>query len=508
MTLSPSWFTGKRLQTRLILWTSLILIVSVTAASEIRTRYNIHLLESNLQVRSETLVGALKKTLGPTATSPESDLAALGSRLREFVEADRTLARLDIVQSNNGALSLFATSSDQKQPGIHGVPAKLKTWIEIRGGQRVMVTAAPLEGTPRALVAFSSLENIDHFEESNRWMTPAFSLFLIALVIAPMFLLYSRAISRRFDKLLEKIRRAQQGEISRIPEDSEDEIGAIAKTLNALLRQVQSFQDGLQLEVSRATQELNKRNLALEEASRQMLAMQRQLLEFERLATVGQMAATFAHEIGSPLSSLSAHIQLLLEDSGLTDDQRGTLTVIRQQIQCVVQIVNDLLRSARRGPSDFVPTDLNGILETVVRLAQPKLTSQRIDVVITLQAIPFMRGYPLYLQEVFLNLINNASEAMPDGGRIEIRSWFDERYGLLNVSIFDTGPGIDPCLVERRFDRFVTTKAFGSGTGIGLGIVKEIVNSHRGTVRIASMGGRGTSAHITFPADIPMPHAV
>src|SRR4029079_10065960 len=132
-------------------------------------------------------------------------------------------------------------------------------------------------------------------------------------------------------------------EVSRIPDDQQDEIGAIAKTLNDLLTQVRSFNDGLQLEVSRATQDLHNRSLTLEEASRKMLLMQRQLLESERLATVGQMAATFAHEIGSPMSSLSAHVQLLLEDTRLSRDQRETLMVIREQIQSVVQIVNDLL---------------------------------------------------------------------------------------------------------------------------------------------------------------------
>lgn len=507
MTLRPSWFTGKRLQTRLLLWTGAILIVSITTASEIRTRYNIHLLESNLRVRSETLVGALNKNLGHMASSPDLDTKGLENRLREFVEADRTLTRLDIVQTNTGALSLLATSSDQKLPAIHNVAPELTTRIETLAGERVMVTSAPLEGTPFALVALSSLENIDRYQETNRWITWAFSLFLIVIVIPPMFLLYSRTISRRFDELLEGIRRAQQGEVSRIPDEREDEIGAVAKTLNALLSQVRTFNDGLQLEVSRATQDLNKRNLALEETSRQMLAMQRQLLESERLATVGQMAATFAHEIGSPMSSLSAHVQLLLEDSKLSDDQRETLLVVREQIQSVVQIVNDLLRSARRGPSDFVLTDLNGILETVVRLVQPKLTSQRIDVAINLQPIPFMRGYPLYLQEVFLNLINNASEAMPGGGRLEVRSWYDERRELLNVSIFDTGPGIDPSVVEKMFDHFVTTKAIGAGTGLGLGIVKEIVDSHRGTIHIAPMCGRGTSAHLTFPAEVSV-HAV
>lgn len=508
MTAKISWFTGKRLQTRLIAWTAVILIVAVIAASEIRTRYNIHLLESNLQIRSETLVGALNKTLGQMVSSPDLQIPALENRLDEFVEADRTLTRLDIVRANDATLSLLATSSDERVSMISSVPPGLSTWIQTIAAERVMVTAAPLDGTSLSLVAFSSLENIDRYEDVNRWLAPAFSLFLIAIVIAPMFFLYSRTVSHRFDELLDGIRRAQHGEAGRIPDDRQDEIGAIAKTLNALLAQVRSFNDELQLQVSRATEDLHKRNQALEEASRQMLAMQRQLLESERLATVGQMAATFAHEIGSPMSSLSAHVQLLLEDPLLSDDQRETLTVVREQIQSVVQIVNDLLRSARRGPGDFVLTDLNGILETVVRLVEPKLTSQRIEVDVNLQPVPVMRGYPLYLQEVFLNLINNASESMPGGGRIEIKSWFDDRRTLLNVTIFDSGPGIDPSVVEKVFDHFVTSKAIGAGTGLGLGIVKEIVDSHRGTVRIAPIVGRGTCAHITFPAETSVVHAV
>jgi len=148
------------------------------------------------------------------------------------------------------------------------------------------------------------------------------------------------------------------------------------------------------------------------------------------------------------------------------------------------------------------------LLETVVRLVEPKLTSQRIEVDVNLQPVPVMRGYPLYLQEVFLNLINNASESMPGGGRIEIKSWFDDRRTLLNVTIFDSGPGIDPSVVEKVFDHFVTSKAIGAGTGLGLGIVKEIVDSHRGTVRIAPIVGRGTCAHITFPAETSVVHAV
>jgi signal transduction histidine kinase len=219
------------------------------------------------------------------------------------------------------------------------------------------------------------------------------------------------------------------------------------------------------------------------------------------------MAATFAHEIGSPMSALSVQVQLLLEDPNLTDEQRETLGIIRHQIQAVVQIVNDLLHTARRGPSDFVLTDLNETLSTVMKLVQPKLMSQHIAANVDLQPLPLVRGYPLYLQEAFLNVLNNASDAMPNGGQIDVKSWYDDGLGLANIRISDTGPGIDPSIAEHIFDHFVTTKQIGQGSGLGLAIVKEIVENHRGTVRVESSNGSGTSAHITFPAGAPVTRA-
>jgi signal transduction histidine kinase len=269
----------------------------------------------------------------------------------------------------------------------------------------------------------------------------------------------------------------------------------IARTLNGLLAQVHSFNDELRREVDVATLDLNKRNIALEETTRQMVQMQQQLLQAQRLATVGQMAATFAHEIGSPMSALSGQVQRLLGDAGLTEEQRETLGIIRHQIQAVVQIVNDLLQTARRGPSDFVLTDLNETLGTVLKLVQPKLMSQHITSSVDLQPLPLVRGYPLYLQEAFLNVINNASDAMPDGGRIEVKSWYDEGSGLANIRISDTGPGIDPSVAEHIFDHFVTTKEIGRGAGLGLAIVKEIVENHRGSVRVESIMVRRRFRH-------------
>jgi two-component system NtrC family sensor kinase len=425
----------------------------------------------------------------------------LESRLAEFAEVDRTLTRLDVVEKRSDGFQIIASSSASPDLLLDSVPPFTSTVIRAHGDDRDMITTHPVENTTYFLVAVTSLENIDRYEAINRARSPLFVAILLLTVITLMHLMYRRTVSRRFDDLLEGIRRAKSGSFTgQIPDDRADEIGIIAKTLNSLLLQVRSFNDELQQKVAQATDNLNRRNLALEETTRQMVVMQRQLLQAERMATVGQMAATFAHEIGSPMSSLSAHVQLLLEDPRISDDHRETLGIIRQQIYSMVQIVNDLLRSARRGPDDFVPTDINRILQTVLRLTEPKLMSQKIELDARLGQLPKVRGYPLYIQEAFLNLINNASDAMPDGGRLEVSTWCDES-GRVNVRIADNGPGIDPAVVEHMFDHFVTTKTMGDGTGLGLGIVKEIIDGHHGTVAISPNNGGGTAAHITLPAE-------
>jgi signal transduction histidine kinase len=460
---------------------------------------NVSNLEQNLRDRSETTATAVEKAL--SVGLPGIDLTTFGSRLRDFAEADRTLDRLDIVERTPSGVRILASSDPTPEPLVESIPFVLTTSTRDSNGRRDMITIHPVANTDLAIVALLSFEFVDRYEALNRVRDPVFEVVLITFVIALLNLMYKRAVSSRFDELLSGIQRAQQGDLAMIPDTREDEIGVIARTLNNLLAQVRSFNDELKREVASATESLNQRNAELEEITRQVVAMQRQLLQAERLATVGQMAATFAHEIGSPMSSLSVHVQLLLEDPALTREQRETLEVVREQIKAMIQIVNDVLRTARRGPSDFVPTDINEALRTVIRLVQPKLKSQRVKVDARYSSVPSVRAYPLYLQEAFLNLVNNASDAMPDGGVLSIRTTFEESSERVQVVISDTGRGIEPGVVEHLFEKFVTTKAMGEGTGLGLGIVKEILTGHRGTIQISPAKSGGTEVHITLPAD-------
>ncbi|MFH1575024.1 MAG: HAMP domain-containing protein, partial [Acidobacteriota bacterium] len=293
-----------RLQTRLLAWTSVIVVLCIMGTLEIRTRFAARLLERELQERTETVVHAAARALHLTeAASTE----IVESRLREFVEADPSLTRLDVLRSGEQGMEIVASSSDSSMSLLSSVSSAAGTFVSSHGGGRDLIVVQRVEGTQYCVVAQTSLATLDTYVSVNRIWAGIFSVVMIVLVISMMHLMFRRIISKRFDELLEGIYRAKKGNRGGpIPVDREDEIGIIASTFNSLLDQVQSFNDVLQRRVAQATESLDRRNKALEETSRELVTMQRQLLKSERLATVGQMAATFAHEIGSPMSSLSA----------------------------------------------------------------------------------------------------------------------------------------------------------------------------------------------------------
>lgn len=488
--------SGRRLKTRLIFWTATIVVLAVGGSYELRTRFTAARLESDLQDRSLTLVRAAVGTVRDlTATLEPAQLAA---RLQDFVDADPAMSRMDLVRRTPQGPVLVASTTGASEPLVTSLRPMSETRSTSGGRSRELITVEAVGGTDLWIVGSTSLEGLDQYVAVSRVWAAVFSVAVIVLVVALMSFLFDRLISRRFDRLLADLGRAEEDGYT--PEaEPNDEISVLAGMFGQLLAQVHTLNRDLQAQVDAATANLNRRNRRLEETTQQLLGMQKKLLQSERLATVGQMAATFAHEIGSPLSSLSAHLQLLLEEPDLPAEHRETLVVIRGEVQALVQIVSELLRSARHGPEDFVAVDISEIATSLLRLVDPKLRSQSIRVSSRLDPVPPVRGYPLYLQEVLLNLLNNAAEAMPDGGRLDLRVWQDGTSGPVKVRIADTGPGIDPEVVERVFESFVTTRDLGSGTGLGLAIVRDIMRSHSGTVELTSNNGHGTAAVLSFP---------
>ena len=228
--------------------------------------------------------------------------------------------------------------------------------------------------------------------------------------------------------------------------------------------------------------------------------MRMRLMVSDRLAAVGELVAGVAHEVNNPLSSISAFAQILLRDGDLTPMQHDSIEVIRSETMRASQVVKDLLAFARRSEPMRSPVDVNGVVQGTLRLRGYQLTSTKVAVETSLAAeLPSVVGDARQLQQVCLNLVTNAAQAMAPqgGGKLFISTSFD---GLdVVIEVRDTGPGIPDSVRPHVFEPFFTTKEEGEGTGLGLSVSYGIVTSHGGRIEVASTSAAGTTFRVALP---------
>ncbi|MGQ9599868.1 MAG: cache domain-containing protein [Anaerolineae bacterium] len=233
---------------------------------------------------------------------------------------------------------------------------------------------------------------------------------------------------------------------------------------------------------------------------------QEQLVQKEKLASVGQLAAGVAHEINNPLGSVLLYADILHKETPPENvQQRADLEMIINEATRCKTIVNDLLNFSRQNEVLAQETDLNALLrelaEEVIRLE----LYQKVKVVQDLDPnLPVIQADPLQLRQVFLNLMNNAAEAMPEGGTLTLRTRRDPANEQVIAEVQDTGIGILPENMKKIFTPFFTTKPIGKGTGLGLAIIYGIVKMHRGQINVQSEVGKGTTFTIILQERLPI----
>jgi signal transduction histidine kinase len=262
--------------------------------------------------------------------------------------------------------------------------------------------------------------------------------------------------------------------------------------------------------VREATIELEKRNQQLQETNLELWRTNRRMNELGRLAAAGQTAAHFAHEVGTPLNLISGHVQLLKSDLDRDPhDAESRIRTISAQIERIERIVRRMLDKTRF-ETELAPLDLNSVLRKLCDAMAPALDKRNIRLVEKFaDNLPLIAGSSDRLQQLFLNLINNSLDAMPDGGEIEVHTSSEGKAGKAQrvaVDFIDTGFGMTPEVMSHIFDPLYTTKDRGHGTGLGLVIVSQIVSEHGGRVEVDSELGQGTRFRLTFaaiPNDVP-----
>jgi two-component system, NtrC family, sensor kinase len=222
----------------------------------------------------------------------------------------------------------------------------------------------------------------------------------------------------------------------------------------------------------------------------------RQLVQFEKLVSLGQLAAGIAHEINNPLTNASLGIQMLRRQQGGGQATAEQLDAVERNIDRAAAIAQELLMFSRGREPEYCPVDINQILAGA--LLQIKQRLDRVVVEQDLAPVPQVKGDPGKLEQVFINVLTNALEAMPGGGRLSISTASNK--GMVEVRIVDTGTGIAAENAAKVFDPFFTTKQIGSGTGLGLFICYGIIKQHRGDIQVSGIAGQqGTMVTIKIP---------
>ncbi|MDT5060248.1 MAG: two-component system, NtrC family, sensor kinase [Acidobacteriota bacterium] len=295
------------------------------------------------------------------------------------------------------------------------------------------------------------------------------NLILVALII--------RTISRPVRRLTEAAVEVAGGAYgAQVALRSNDEMGLLASSFNEMSRKMAADIEHLR--------ELNE-----------------QLIRTEKLAAAGTLAAGVAHEVNNPLASISSLIQILQTRHAEDKETSEMLRLISTQIARITQVLREMMDFARIRPPERAPLDIKRVIEACLHLANFDKAFQRLNISIhSATPLPLVLADANQLQQVILNLLLNARDAMPDGGDVIIRTRYEERAAEVVIEISDTGTGIAPEHRTHIFDPFFTTKPGGTGTGLGLAVCYGILTSHDGRIEISPNNGRGTCVRVILPA--------
>ena len=273
-----------------------------------------------------------------------------------------------------------------------------------------------------------------------------------------------------------------------------DEIGDLATAFDTMA-------DDLQARTAEAEQlyaEAIERNRQLEEMYQRLQSAQQQLVQSEKLASVGQLSAGIVHDVKNPLGVIKGVAEELLEDKAPGSPEHESLQVIRDNASRANAIVTDMLTFARQTPPAMIRRDLRETVEGSLRLTNYMLRKGKVELDLQLPPDPLTLTFDSQqLQQVIINLVQNAVQAMPDGGQLGVHLKRDD--GVAVIEIKDTGSGIPPEHLARVFDPFFTTKPEGQGTGMGLSVSYGIISRHHGTIHVSSQPGEGALFTIRLP---------
>ncbi|MDF0652704.1 MAG: ATP-binding protein [Nitrospira sp.] len=461
------------------------------------------------------------------------DVAVLQELIQDVREIRPRILRLSVFEITPASSSLIVSTDPEVPPQT--LDPQERTEIEAgrpimqldeSSAERAWRITAPIVIDGKVVGALRGLFSVQEYDDLIKQeieLAKAIGIGVVLVASLTFLLLIHVKIHRPVHRLLHAMGKVEAGDLSsHAATTGPVEIQEVASQFNRmldrvreadiekdrLLDEIQHFNQTLQKRIAEATEELQQANRDLVEAR---LAVE----ESQRLAALGELSATMAHELGNPLNALSGHLQMLTQ-AGESSNRQRHLAVIRSEVDRMVAIIRQVLDQTRV-PLRPAPINLNRTIQEVLSLLSPDLQKQRVTLKTDLQAdLPSVAGDPRALHGLLFNLAVNAVQAMPSGGKLTIRTraaCSTEIPGAVIVSegalvngttvrltIADTGNGIPPEHLSRIFEPFFTTRHEQGGTGLGLAICHRVVTDSGGRLAVKSVVRQGTE----FTVDLPM----
>jgi len=431
-------------------------------------------------------------------------LRALDSALKDHVQTDIRLARIDIFDSSHKDVDYVAGASrvqyewPDNMVASTGYENKLRyVKIETENGPALGLLY-PVSGETKSsrlvvgVIGFSRANA--EIMNSARQLLIFISIGLLIFILLVLGLSYRWIIDKPLKVIIQTIDEFQKGQyINRIPVVHSDEWGQISKHFNIMADEIQDVMNR-NLELNRHLED------RVREETLKVVQLQKQVTDLKQLTALGQLTANLAHDLGTPLHSIGGLSKLLLERGGWPPDVAHKLNLIVQQTQRLDNVIQNVRRATRLPEPHFEVLTVQQILNETLPLVEPFIQRNKVKIKVNIDE----EVKPLYvdryrIQTAFMNIIQNAFEAMPQGGTISIsvKNLFPKNFESIIIS--DTGVGMTPDMVEKVCEPFFSTRQDEGMRGLGLAIVRDIIKVHGGTMEIKSTSGQGTSVILNLP---------
>lgn len=331
------------------------------------------------------------------------------------------------------------------------------------------------------LIVVRSLDELRR-DLSSEFRATLLSLFtLLGGLVAAGWVLSFALVRRPLQDLVRAMRTVRAGDLTaQVVLERRDEIGAAGAEFNAMMGDL-----------------AEARHRLVHEAEARA-AFEARLQHTDKLNTLGQLSAGLAHEIGSPLQVVNGRARALAARGDLPADLRRTAEILAAESDRITRIVQQLLTFARHATPAMTTAQLLPPIRDIVELLQPEAAHRGVQLALRhAPSLPAVTADASQIQQVVMNLLTNALRSTPPGGRIEVA--LDAKGSSFTLAVIDTGHGVPDELLSRIFEPFFTTQMHQGGTGLGLGIVKSIVEAHGGVVSLTTRAGAGTSVTVSLP---------